>query len=110
MADRGMKKYLPFRSLVEQEEYLRKVVYERKKSQKPQISTEQAEKIDRILRNYIKGEKYHFTLYIDGYLYDHVSPILELDLSKRYIYLNDFYLPINSIVDIEVNNPFEEIA
>ena len=35
MADRGMKKWLPFASLVEQGEYLSKMMYEKYKIEKP---------------------------------------------------------------------------
>lgn len=110
MQDRGMKKYLPFSSLVEQKEYLDKMLYEKRKIDKPKISTEQAEKINYILKNYIKGEIYNFSLYVDGYLYNYKGTILNINLNKRLIYFKDFYLPINAIINIENNDPFLDIS
>lgn len=110
MSDRGMKKFLPFSSLVEQESYLKKMIYEKNKSPKPKVSTEQAAKIDRILRNYLKSEIYNITFYYDGYIYKVSSQILNLDLNKRLIHLENATIPINSLVDIENNNPFDEIC
>ena len=49
MAERGMKKFLPFSSLTEQANFINEMVYEKNKIPKPQISNEQAEKINRIL-------------------------------------------------------------
>ena len=50
MADRGMKRWLPFSALIEQQVYLDKMIYEKYKVEKPRVSTEQARKIDRILK------------------------------------------------------------
>ena len=55
MSDRGMKKWAPFSSLIEQSTCLEKMRFEKNKIEKPKISNERAEKINAILSNY-KGE------------------------------------------------------
>ena len=110
MSERGMKRWLPFKSLVEQGSYLDKLIYEKYKIDKPQVSVEQAEKIDRILKEYDKNSELKFKLYIDGYLYIFTGKIERINKQKKLIYLNDLELPIKNIIDIEDPNPFAEIA
>ncbi len=102
--DRGMKKYLPFSSLVEQSSELEKMLYEKRKISKPLISSENASKIDRILRTYNKEETYNFKLYFDGYIYNYSGKIKKIDNYKKIIYFKDFSLPIKNIIDIEDND------
>ena len=70
--ERGMKKYLPFSSLIEQSDELGKMLYEKHKISKPLISSENAIKIDRILRTYNPNELYRFKLYF--VIYSSFSP------------------------------------
>ena len=109
MADRGMKKWLPFASLVEQQEYLDKMLYEKHKVTRPLISVEQARKIDTILKCY-PNTTLHFKLYIDGYLYAYQGKIYKIDKNKKIVYFDEFFIPIRNIIDIEDPNPFDEIC
>ena len=52
MSDRGMKKWAPYKSLIEQDVYLNKMKKEKEKISKPIISSEEAENINEILTNY----------------------------------------------------------
>lgn len=109
MADRGMKKRLPFASLVEQQEYLNKMLYEKNKIARPLVSIERARKIDTILKLY-PNTTLNFELYIDGYLYTYVGKILKIDKNKKLVYFDEFFLPIRDIIDIENPNPFADIC
>ena len=109
MADRGMKKWLPFQSLIEQEKYLDKMLYEKYKIEKPQISVEQARKINRILSTYT-GDTLTMKIYIDGYLYIYSGKIEKIDKSKKILIFEDFYIPIKNVIDIEESAPFLEIC
>ena len=62
MSDRGMKKWAPFSSLIEQSSVLNEMFYEKNKKAKPQISSERASKINQILSNY-GGEKIKIKYY-----------------------------------------------
>src|SRR5574344_808891 len=110
MSERGMKKYLPFSSLIEQETYLKKMLYEKNKVSKPQISIEQARKIDRILHEFDSDFVYSIKIYLDGYIYNIKTKILKMNLNKKIIYFTDFYIPIKNIIDIEDCDPFTEIC
>lgn len=109
MSDRGMKKWLPFSALTVQQDYLNQMLYEKHKIKKPQVSKEQAEKINRILKS-----NYKFPLiikiFLDGYLYTIKQEILKIDQTKRLIYFNDFFIPIKDIIDIENPDEFSEIC
>ena len=52
MSERGMKKWAPYKSLNEQEEYLNKIHQKQIKVEKPRISSDEAENINEILVNY----------------------------------------------------------
>ncbi|MFA6755366.1 MAG: YolD-like family protein [Bacilli bacterium] len=106
--NRGMKKWLPFSSLVEQQDFLDKMIYEKNKQPRPQISIEQANKIDRILKEYPKN-KLTFKFYLDGYLYTFNGVIKRIDTQNKKIYFEDFYLPLKDIIDIEEVDIFDSI-
>ena len=105
-----MKKRLPFQSLVEQGSYLDQMIYEKYKAPKPQVSIEQARKIDRILKEYDGTSSLNFKLYIDGYVYNFSGKIYKIDANKKTIYFDDFFLPIKNIIDIEDPQPFLDIC
>lgn len=52
MSERGMKKWAPYKSLIEQEKYLKKASQNNEKQVRPQISSDVAEEINEILINY----------------------------------------------------------
>ncbi len=110
MADRGMKKWLPFSSLVEQGKYLEKMIYEKYKIERPQVFTEQARKIDQTLKEYDFKTPLKMDIYYDGYIYKINEVIKGIDLKKKVIYFNDFFIPIKNIIDVEEINIFDRIC
>jgi len=52
MSERGMKKWAPYKSLNEQEDYLKKLHQKQEKVVRPSISNDEAENINEILTNY----------------------------------------------------------
>jgi len=109
MSDRGMKKWLPFNALIEQNEYLEKMIYEKNKIKKPQVSIEQARKIDRILKEH-QDIPLHFKIYLDGYLYSFTGVIEEINLNTSKIYFKDFFVPIKNVIDIDDPEAFDDIS
>lgn len=110
MANRGMKKWLPFQSLTEQSTYLDKMLYEKYKIDKPQVSIEQARKIDRILKEYDGSSSLTMKIFMDGYLYNYTGKIYKIDKNKKIIYFYDFFIPVKNILDIEDPSPFNDIC
>ena len=52
MSERGMKKWAPYKSLNEQEDYLNKLHKKQEKVERPRISSDEADNINEILVNY----------------------------------------------------------
>lgn len=109
MKNDGMKRWLPFASLVEQNEFLEKMIYEKNKIKKPKISVEQARKIDNILHEY-KDIPLNFKIYFDGYLYTFRAQIQKIDMNNHRIIFKDFSIPIKNIIDIDSPSDFEDIC
>lgn len=101
MADRGMKKWLPFASLVEQGEYLSKMMYEKYKIEKPIILDDTSEIINKALNEYDFINPLSLKIYFDGYIYKIVDKITFIDKNKKLVYFTNFYIPISNILSIE---------
>lgn len=99
MSDRGMKKYAPFSSLIEQSTCLDKMRYEKGKIDKPLISSERAEKINNILVNY-HGQDVEIEYYYDGYLYKTITTIKRIDKENRKLILPNGSLQFKNIIDM----------
>lgn len=107
--NRGMKRWLPFSNLVEQQTFIDKMLYEKYKIDRPRVSIEQARKIDRLLKEY-SSTSLTFKLYMDGYLYTYKGKIVKLDKNKKIVYFDDFFIPLINIIDIEDPDPFSDIC
>ena len=106
MSDRGMKKWAPFSSLIEQATCLEQMKYERNKIPKPILTTDQMEKIEYVLQNYQKGQVIKIKFYNDGYLYEIETTIKKIDVENRCLVLEKGKLRFDKIVDIESQNWF----
>ena len=106
MSDRGMKKWAPFSSLIEQATCLEQMKYERNKIPKPILTTDQMEKIEYALQNYQRGQVIKIKFYNDGYLYEIESTIKKIDVENRCLVLEKGKLRFDKIVDIESQNWF----
>ena len=99
MSDRGMKKWAPFSSLIEQSTMLNEMFYEKHKQAKPSISTERANKINQILSNY-SGERIRIKYFYDGYIYEFVTVVKRIDVLNRKLVFEDGNMPFSEIIDI----------
>lgn len=88
MSDRGMKKWVAYRALVEQASSLSKTHKEKRKIEKPLISNEEAEKINEILVNY-SNEELIITIYKDGFLYEIETKLSKIDPINKELILED---------------------
>lgn len=88
MSERGMKKWMPYKSLVEQEEYLNKLRDNREKIEKPQLSSDEAELINEILVNYHNEEL--IIIYWRNNKINSISTVLKkIDKENKKIVLQD---------------------
>lgn len=106
MSDRGMKKWAPYSSLIEQATCLEEMKYQRNKIAKPLLTEDQIEKINYVLQSYKKGETVKIKFYNDGYLYEIETSIKRIDLENRILILENGKLKFENIIDIDKQNPF----
>ena len=101
MSDRGMKKWAPYKSLNEQEKYLNKLHETNQRTEKPQISSDEAELINEILVNY-QGEELQITYWRNNKI-DTTSTILKkIDPENKKIVLQDRRtISFNEIIKLE---------
>ena len=97
---RGMKQYLPFKSLHEQGDALSQLFYRRYKQEKPILSANQAAVIDEFLRAY-RGEKIIITYFIDGYQKCLETKIKKIDVVYQKLILSDHTIAFSDILKLE---------
>ncbi len=103
MSDRGMKKYAPYSSLVEQATSLEKMRYQKNKIEKPKISSDLANKINFILKN-CKGEILDIKFYNNGYIYTIKSTLIDVNMNRRIAKFKDGEIPLKDIIDLNSEN------
>ena len=88
MSERGMKKWAPYKSLPEQEKYLKKLKENQEKPVRPVMSSDEAEEINEILVNYA-GEELLITYWRNEKI-NRVSTIIKkIDVDNKKIVLPD---------------------
>ena len=88
MSDRGMKKWAPYKSLPEQEKYLKKLKEEQEKPARPVISSDEMEEINEILVNYA-GEEIVITYWRNEKINSVTTTIKKIDVDNKKIVLPD---------------------
>lgn len=106
MSDRGMKKWAPFSSLIEQATCLEEMKYQRNKIAKPILTEDQVEKINFVLQSYKKGQIVNIKFYNDGYLYIVSTSIKRIDLENRKLILEKGKLDFSNLIDIDIEGSF----
>lgn len=106
MSDRGMKKWAPFSSLIEQATCLEEMKYQRNKIAKPVLTKDQIEKINFVLQSYKKGQIVNIKFYNDGYLYIVSTSIKRIDLENRKLILEKGKLDFSNLIDIDIEGSF----
>ena len=105
MSERGMKKWAPFSSLIEQSSCLEKMRYERNKIEKPKISSDRAQKINAIIVN-SRGQTLKIKYFYDGYLYEISAQIKRVDTINKILITDKGSLPLSNIIDINSEDYF----
>ena len=100
MSERGMKKWAPYATLIEQKGTLGAMRYERSKVKKPHISADQAQLIERRLLDY-HGEQLTITYFDDGFIYSCHTTILSIDPISKVIKCENLIISYKNILAIE---------
>ena len=106
MSDRGMKKWAPYSSLIDQATCLEEMKYQRNKVARPILAEDQKEKINYVLQSYQKGQLVRIKFFNDGYLYFINTTIKRIDLENRKLILEHGKLEFINIIDIEIGGAF----
>lgn len=101
MSDRGMKKWAPYKSLVEQEEFIHKMNVERLKTEKPILMDDEINKINQFL-NEKPYNSHIFSFYEDGYIYKVLTKIKRIDMNEQSIlFENNLKIDVSDLINIE---------
>ena len=98
--ERGMVKYAPYQSLTAQAEVLARMREEKRYVEKPLISYDKAEEINRALTEY-DGEEITLVYWKAGRIERVSGHIRKIDPVFHAIYIDEFRLSLTSIIDIE---------
>ena len=103
MSESGMKKWVAYRALVEQASALSKTKRNKTKIDKPKISNERAEEINYLLTHY-NNEEVKIEIYEDGFLYEVITHLKQIDPINRCLVLeNRKKVPFSKLINITYN-------
>ena len=101
MSDRGIKKWAPYKSLVEHDPAINKTKEEKTPVSKPKISNDEAEQINEILTNY-QGETLLVSYYHNKKIITKEIVIKKIDTYERKLVLIDrTSIPLSEIFKLE---------
>ena len=106
MSNRGMKKWAPFSSLIEQATCLEQMKYQRNKIERPILTEDRKEKINYVLQSYEKGQIVKIEFFNDGYLYYINTTIKRIELENRKLILEHGKLDFINLIDIDIEGGF----
>ena len=101
MSDRGMKKWAPYKSLVEQTPSLEGTYEDNRKIERPKISQDVAEEINEILVNY-HNQDLKIRFFKRGHIYEIVSSLKKIDvLNKKIVTSNEVTIAFEDLLYLE---------
>ena len=101
MSERGMKKWAPYKSLNEQENYLNKLNQNQNKVERPKISSDEAENINEILVNY-HGEELIITYWRNDKINTVSSILKKIDpINKKIVLPERKTIYFNELISLE---------
>ena len=97
--DRGMMKWMPYKSLTEQSVVLSRLLYEKRKTPRPQISADRAEEINEVLVGY-RHEPVRAKYWEDGYLYYLEGIISNIDTLTKSLCIAGKRIRFVNLIDL----------
>jgi hypothetical protein len=98
--DRGMMKWAPYQSLIEQATALARMRYEKGKRPRPLISSDRAREINDILVAY-DGEEVDAEYYEDGYRHEIHGVIEEISTLYHYLVIEDKRIAFRDLLNLD---------
>ena len=101
MSERGMKKWNAYKSLVDHTEMLANLQTKSDKMPKPELSSDEEEKINSILVHY-HGQPVEISYYRNERIYKINTTIKRIDVYEKKLYLEDRQIiSLFELIDIE---------
>ncbi len=100
MKERGMKKWMAYKSLTSQGDYLNKMRNEKSLEERPLISESKAEEINNILSNY-QGETVIMSAYLGGHVRVIEGQIEKIDPIYKTLEIKNMKISFKNIVEIK---------
>lgn len=100
MSDRGMKKWAPYASLIEQKSYLGRMREDKRKVARPHIASDQAYQIEQFLTN-LDGKFLKIKYFLDGVIVEKTMRILKVDPLNQQVVFDAMIIPYRDILNIE---------
>jgi hypothetical protein len=101
---RGMKKWLPYKSLVGQYEVLAAMKAKRKEVPKPELSEDETEEISRTLQTLQRNDRVRITYYEDGKIEEREGSFDRFDEFSAKLCLRGFTLALTDLLSLSREN------
>ncbi|MCH3966944.1 MAG: YolD-like family protein [Bacilli bacterium] len=98
---RGMKKWLPFKSLNGQEEVLNQMEEERRAVSRPILGEDEIEELNRSLLSLAQGDRVRVTYYRDHSIEKREGYFVRASRSEGRLYMIGFNLPFGWLLGIQ---------
>jgi len=99
-SNRGMKKWMPFASLPEHNDYINRMMKNREKKDRPELSEYQKAEINEVLSTLTKGDFVEIAYYDNGDIRTEKAEFIKLDLYNKCVFLNTMSIHFNNILEI----------
>jgi hypothetical protein len=101
MSDRGMKKWAPYASLIEQKGTIRRMKHARSQSQKPLLSSDRAQELNEIILMSL-GKNIIVQWYENGQINECTTLVTKLDLDQKIMKTTHRTIVLSSITNIRL--------
>jgi hypothetical protein len=101
MSDRGMKKWAPYASLIEQKGTIRRMKHTRNQSSKPLLSSDRAQELNEMILMSI-GKTIVVQWYEDGHINECTTVVTKLDLDQKIMKTTHRTIVLSSITNIRL--------
>ncbi len=101
MSDRGMKKWAPYASLIEQKGTIAKMKNHREKVKKPQLSQEMANEINEGLLR-AKNQNVVIDYFFQGSKHRLAGPVTKINYEQKWLMIEEFKLAFALILSIRI--------
>jgi hypothetical protein len=104
MSDRGMKKWAPYASLIEQKGTIQRMKQARHQMNKPLLSQDMAMEInEQLLQS--KGQRIVLTIYENQTKHVIHGIVEKIDFDQKWLKINQNKISFPSILSIKIENP-----